>query len=326
VNPPVDQQAPVVLVGDASADWSGDARYYEYHRAADPLRAGTIGAVPIRGLAPSAPGDPVRTLFDLSHELQTPWPATSPGLLASFIRLGEGERFSSSPVATSELFYVLRGAGTMEVDGARHVWAEGDLFVLPGGVPSDHEAVADSVLYHVTDEPLLAHLGVAPTARRFQPTLFAAEQLSAELARVAAEPGASDRNRVAVLMGTAPQTQTLTVTHTLWAMLGHVPVGAVQPPHRHQSVALDLVVGCAPGCFTLVGPELDRGTGQIVDPVRVDWEAGAAFVTPPGLWHSHHNESGHEARILPIQDAGLHTYLRSLDIRFPAPTTTGDRT
>jgi hypothetical protein len=44
--------------------------------------------------------------------------------------------------------------------------------------------------------------------------------------------------------------------------------------------------------------------------------AGAAFVTPPGHWHSHVNESGHPARLLPIQDAGLHTYLRSLDIRF----------
>ena len=55
---------------------------------------------------------------------------------------------------------------------------------------------------------------------------------------------------------------------------------------------------------------------RIVDAVRVDWQPGAAFVTPPGMWHSHHNESGRPARILPIQDAGLHTYLRSLDIRF----------
>jgi hypothetical protein len=39
-------------------------------------------------------------------------------------------------------------------------------------------------------------------------------------------------------------------------------------------------------------------------------------VTPPGLWHSHHNESGRSAHLVPIQDAGLHTYLRSLDIRF----------
>lgn len=26
-----------------------------------------------------------------------------------------------------------------------------------------------------------------------------------------------------------------------------------------------------------------------------------------GYWHSHHNESGEDAHVLPIQDAGLHT-------------------
>jgi gentisate 1,2-dioxygenase len=101
-------------------------------------------------------------------------------------------------------------------------------------------------------------------------------------------------------------------------MLGILPVGRVQRPHRHQSVALDLITECAPGCYSLVGSELDA-TGSIVDPARVEWEAAGAFVTPPGLWHSHHNESGRPAYLVPIQDAGLHTYLRSLDIRFHHP-------
>jgi gentisate 1,2-dioxygenase len=47
------------------------------------------------------------------------------------------------------------------------------------------------------------------------------------------------------------------------------------------------------------------------------------FVTPPGLWHSHHNESGQPAHILPIQDAGLHTYLRTLSILFSRHTADG---
>ena len=81
-------------------------------------------------------------------------------------------------------------------------------------------------------------------------------------------------------------------------------------------MALDFVIDCRPGCYTLLGPDLDPASGAIADPVRVDWEPGAAFVTPPGYWHSHHNRSGAPARILPIQDAGLQTYLRSLDIRF----------
>jgi hypothetical protein len=64
-----------------------------------------------------------------------------------------------------------------------------------------------------------------------------------------------------------------------------------------------------------VGKELDA-KGQIIDPVRVDWKPASVFVTPPGEWHAHYNESGVEAYLLPIQDAGLQTYLRSLDIRF----------
>ena len=49
---------------------------------------------------------------------------------------------------------------------------------------------------------------------------------------------------------------------------------------------------------------------------RAEWETGAMFVTPPGWWHSHHNESKEEAWVLPVQDAGLYTHQRTLDIRF----------
>jgi gentisate 1,2-dioxygenase len=105
-------------------------------------------------------------------------------------------------------------------------------------------------------------------------------------------------------------------------MYGIIADGTVQKPHRHQSVALDLILDCQPGCYTLIGTELD-GDGNIVEPRRddfeprrADWKAGSAFVTPPGLWHAHYNESGAPAYVIPIQDAGLHTYLRTLDIRF----------
>jgi gentisate 1,2-dioxygenase len=300
----------------AGVGWGAGARYFEYHRAADPLATGAITPVPLRQFAPVAPGATGELPLDVSADLGTTWAATSPALLASFVQVGAGRRLATAPVATSELYYVLRGSGTSTLDDGVLAWTEGDLFVLPGGSRTEHEASTAAVLYHVTDEPLLAYLGVAPTRRRFEPTLFSGAALAAELERVASEPDASSRNRIAVLLGTAEQAQTLTVTHTLWAMLGLVPVGAVQKAHRHQSVALDLVVDCQPGCYTLVGELVDPVSREIVDPRRVDWVPGAAFITPPGLWHSHHNESGHEARILPIQDAGLHTHLRSLDIRF----------
>ena len=73
---------------------------------------------------------------------------------------------------------------------------------------------------------------------------------------------------MSVLLANAEQEQTLTITHVLWAMFGLLPVGQVQRPHRHQSVALDLILDCEPVCFTLLGDRLDD-RGEIVEPLRI---------------------------------------------------------
>jgi gentisate 1,2-dioxygenase len=312
---------PALAVGEAIEDWAVDARYFEYSRAANPVGSGHIPRLPLARFA-AADHAGVRTgvvPFDLASELSIDTgPATSPALLASFVRIAAGDELVTDPIATSQLLHVLEGTGTSLIDGRPMPWGAGDFVVLPAGAPTSHRAAADALLYQVTDEPLMRYLGVAPTGPRFAPTRFAAADVRAELDRVVASPHAGDRNRLAVLLNTAPNALTQTVTHVLWAMYGLLPEGAVQRPHRHQSVALDLVADCRPGCYTLVGRSIDE-RGEIVDPTRVDWEPHGAFVTPPGLWHAHHNESGAPAIIVPIQDAGLHTHLRSLDIRFAPP-------
>jgi gentisate 1,2-dioxygenase len=307
-------------VGLDDEDWSGEARYFEYSRAANPVGSGRIPPVAMDRFdaARHAEIDTGIIAFDLSDQLGTPFPATSPALLASFIRIAPGASVETAPRATSELYCVIGGSGTSTIDGRELSWSKGDFFVLPADCRTTHRATDDATLYWVTDEPLLRHLGVAPIERRFAPTRFPAARVQAELDDVEHSPRASDRNRLSILLNTTPNDQTQTVTHTLWAMYGLLPVDAVQRPHRHQSVALDLVGDCAPGCYTLVGRSIDED-GEIIDPIRVDWEPQSAFVTPPGLWHAHHNESGQRAWIIPIQDAGLHTYLRSLDIRFAPP-------
>ena len=326
-----DGPAPVLMVGEATEDWSGDARYHEYSAAADPVGSGAVPPVPVECFSPAlhrASGTRLVPL-DLSAALGVPYPATSPALLASFMVLEPEESLTTVPDATSELYHVLEGSGRTEFEGATGsgtsggtiAWGAGDFVLLPAGCTSRHTAGAPrALLYRVTDAPLLAYLGASPGPARFAPTRYAAATSQARLAEVEAHPDAASRSRVSILLGNAALPQTLTVTHTLWAMLGVLPVDRVQRPHRHQSVALDLITDCAPGCFTLVGREVDE-RGDIVDPVRVEWEGTGAFVTPPGLWHSHHNESGRSAHLVPIQDAGLHTYLRSLDIRF-APSGT----
>ncbi|NBW95614.1 MAG: cupin, partial [Planctomycetia bacterium] len=178
-----------------------------------------------------------------------------------------------------------------------------------------HVAGDDAALYWVHDEPLLRYLGVEATRRQFDPTLYPRAAIMEALDAVLHDPASAKANRLSVLLGSRSFPQTMTITHVLWAMFGVLPVGAVQAPHRHQSVAVDLVVDARPGCYTLVGRSLDSD-GSIKDAERFDWIPHGVFVTPPGLWHSHHNESGHPAHILPVQDAGLHTHLRTLDIRF----------
>jgi gentisate 1,2-dioxygenase len=138
------------------------------------------------------------------------------------------------------------------------------------------------------------------------------------LEEVEKDPKAAVRSRVSVLLANEKFDQTLTITQVIWTMFGVLPEGSVQLPHRHESVALDYIIDCRPGCYTLVGQDLDED-GNIINPKRADWKTGSAFVTPPGYWHAHHNESGAPAHLIPIQDAGLHTYLRSLDIKFFHP-------
>ena len=108
------------------------------------------------------------------------------------------------------------------------------------------------------------------------------------------------------------------MTQTLWAMLGVLPKVAVQLPHRHQSVALDLILDCTPCCYTLVGPRISA-KGEILNPTRVDWKPYSAFITPPGYWHAHYNEASGDAHLIPLQVTELQTYLRTLGIKFVLP-------
>ncbi|MBA3936154.1 MAG: hypothetical protein H0X38_01745 [Planctomycetes bacterium] len=296
-----------------SLDWEADGRCYEYTAAANPH----IPAIPIAVL-PAAlhqQGETRIIPFDLSDRLGTRYPATSPGLIASFLRIRIAETLSTQASATSQMFFVIRGSGRSRASFGTLDWSEGDLFVVPLGAELEHTASSDAALYWVSDEPLLAYLGVQPGVPRFKPTLFRRERLLAELEQVKRQPGAAERNRLGILLGNAATPQTLTLTHVLWSLLNVLPAGVTQKPHRHNSVALDLCIAAQPGTYTLIGERIDD-QGRIIDPVRADWLPGAVFVTPPGLWHSHHNDTGDDAMVLPIQDAGLHTYLRTLDITF----------
>ncbi|WP_213881084.1 cupin [Pseudomonas sp. dw_358] len=294
-----------------------EAEYFEYSKAANPISANLITRIPYQSF-PAALYDagPSRVVpLDLSEALGCEGPATGPGLCANFVRLNAGDTLTLAPNATSQVFYVIAGVGVTQQGDASMAWTAGCFIALPGLDPARFTASEDARLYYVHDEPLLRYLGVTHSSDRFAPTLYPADVANRKLREAAADPRAQDRSRISILLGNRNFPQTRTVTHVLWAMYGILPAGSVQKPHRHQSIALDFIIDCPPGCYSLVGTELDAD-GKIRNPVKVDWAPGLAFVTPPGYWHAHFNESGTEAFLIPIQDAGLQTYLRALDIRF----------
>jgi len=307
----------LVIDRTEKTDVAASGHFYEYSKAANPIRPSLTPRVPYHFFPPSlyAQGSSRVVPLDLSAELKCPGPATGPGLCASFVRINAGDRITMDPNATSIVFYAIRGHGSARCGSVAFDWAQGDFFAIPALDGITLDASADAALYAVHDAPLLTYLGVRVDTARFRPVVFRAKDADRELDQVRRSPAAAERSRVSVLLAADEFPLTRTVTHTLWAMYGTIAAGTEQKPHRHQSIALDYIVDCAPGCYSLLGTDLDAD-GRIIDPVRVDWEAGCAFVTPPGYWHAHFNESQAEARLIPIQDAGLQTYLRTLDIRF----------
>ena len=293
-----------------------NALMFEYSSAADPVSSGSVPPIPYAEFgADLYANGPSRIIpLDLSKALKSTAPASTPSLAASFLRIEAGDTLETSANSTSELFYVIHGSGVSSVGDREIRWSEGDFFTLPGST-ARHRAQETSALYWVNDQPLLDYLGVQQSKPRFAPAHYTRSELSKALEKAANDPKAATRSRVSLILGNPGCMQTKTVTHVLWAMYGLTEPNTRQLPHRHQSVALDLIIDAKPGCYTLVGTELDSD-GHIKNPTRVDWKSGAAFVTPPGYWHEHRNESGERAYLTPIQDAGLHTYLRTLDITF----------
>lgn len=293
--------------------WAERAQTFEYTSAANPVLP-KIDVVPFPASLHQIAESKIIPL-DLSSSLGTNYSATTPNLMASFIHIAPGESLATACESTSEVYYVIRGKGRSESEDGTIEWKSGDLFTLPYNSGARHYAEDDTAIYWVHDGPLLQYLGVKPTSKQFAPALYSHEMMQARLEATLQDAAASKRNRNGVLLANPACPLTKTLTHTMWSLYNKLPAGVMQKPHRHNSIALDMAVYAGPNTYTLIGSELNAD-GSIKNPVRADWVSGSVFVTPPGWWHSHHNDSDEDAYVLPIQDAGLVTYQRILDIQF----------
>lgn len=351
-----EEAAPEKVGTVDKATWQKNARIYEYTSAANPKLNPVPVLVHPASLHESGDTRviPFDLQKQLGVDDCGATPRTSPNLLASYLRVLVGETLTTRAVATSQAFYVIRGKGVSRC--AEHgpiEWSTGDLFVIPKtDGPVDHvcsasEGHGGAALYWVHDGPLLHYLGVAPICSRFDAALFTRERLLKEVEEISHASGAVHRNRLGVLLGNAStETTTLTLTHTLWSLLNSIGPHTVQRPHRHNSVALDLAVYAPwpPGkVYTLMGRELNAQGASFASfastkpqaksstPFAVTGRPAASSSRRPAgaqcpaigsdrapirRWHSHHNESDEVSWVLPMQDAGLYTFQRTLDIRF----------
>jgi gentisate 1,2-dioxygenase len=255
-------------------------------------------------------------VFHVSH------PSTTPNLLASFIKLSPKDHIEVDNKnfrdlnATSHLFYVLQGNASFHMDSEEAKLVNtGDIYITPCFQSLIIKSTGDDELqiYYINDSPLLNYLGSKAEKRIFQPAIFTQKFLLENLERLSNPLN----NRKGILLSNK-DTEKLginTITPVLWALYNELPPNTVQKPHKHNSVALDLCIGCedSENVYTLMGEELDKD-GNIVNPKKVYWKKGSMFITPPGLWHSHNNTGNTYAYVLPIQDAGLLLYQRILGI------------
>ena len=107
-----------------------DSRIYEYTSAANP----NMAPVPVL-VHPASLHETGATRiipFDLSEHMNISYPATSPNLMAYFLRICPNESLNTKASATSQAFYVIRGSGSSTSKEHGNIeWSEGDLFVLP---------------------------------------------------------------------------------------------------------------------------------------------------------------------------------------------------
>jgi len=256
--------------------------------------------------------------MDFSDYYGSSYRMTSPALMASFIYVQGGDSLTFSSYGSSNVFSVVHGSGSISSFYDETPFDKFDALAIPFSKEFSVKAKEDCKIYWVTDEPLLNYMGVQPIRESFKPTKYSyRDYVLKEVEFYNSQPNAELHNRNGILLSNEMCPETKTITPTMWALYNEINPGRVQPPHKHNSIALDLCL-YAPekgGVYTLMSDKIDEN-GNLIHPKRFDWTSGGAFVTPPAWWHSHHNEAEDKAVVFPIQDAGLYTYLRTLQIKF----------
>ena len=243
---------------------------------------------------------------DISGLLGCSFPATSPLVLARYGRIRAGESLTTDFATSGTIAYVIQGDGVTGCGAERIAWSAGDVFVLPGGIAATHTAETTSVLWLVTNEPQLAFEALRAPAPGQAPTdlvQYRGEEIDRQIAMLYAVGRDNSTAGSALIFSAERQAATRNILPTLTAAMNSLPAGMAQPPHRHNSVAVSLVIQ-GEDCFSLI------------DGRRKNWSPWATTITPPVSVHSHHNDGTKQALFLIVQDGGIYYHARAMGFEF----------
>jgi len=245
--------------------------------------------------------------LDQSAALGLSFPATTPLVLASYARISAKDTLTHTACASTVCGYVIEGIGR-SVQGDDVVnWCKGDVFCFPGGTPIKHvSGNANTILWLVTNEPQLAFEGFLPpepSAGFVECAHFPAQEIRRELEVAETKLSGRPSAGLAVVLSTEGLERTRNISPTLTLAMNQLLPLSSQPPHRHNSVAVSLVVE-GPNCYSMI------------DGSRKNWEPWVTVVTPPESVHSHHNDGSENANWLIVQDGGLHYHCRTMGFSY----------
>jgi len=247
---------------------------------------------------------------DISNQLGCDFPATSPFVLAYYARIRAGDSLPVDFVASGACYYVIQGSGSTRCADEDIFWSAGDVFVTPGGVRQTHrvdgDSESDAVLWIATNEPLVAHERLQPPAIGEAPTPlvhYPGEEIDRQIDLIYDVGCDVDTAGAGLIFSSEQQEASRNVLPTLTLAMNTLAPGATQRPHRHNSVAVSLIVQ-GEGCYSTI------------DGSRKDWSPWATTITPPVSVHSHSNEGKDRARFLIVQDGALYYHARANGFEF----------
>lgn len=245
--------------------------------------------------------------MDQSDVFGCGFPATTPLVLARYVRIASNDTMTVDVAASGVVIYVIAGSGETAVGDETLAWGPGDIMVLPGGVAARHRADADAaVFWMVTNEPALAFEALrapAPGDAAIDPVHYTAPEIEHQIKVLTSMPMAVDQAGVALIFSSARTADSRNAMPSLTLAMNTLPPGEHQRPHRHNAAAITLCVD-GPGCYSMI------------DGHRIDWAPFSTMITPPGEVHSHHNGGDAPARFLIIQDGGWHYHARTMGFAF----------